>query len=292
MGEMQTSADSPLPPIPSRIPPHALSSTLGPDGRIDCDWVCRGCGYNLRGQLPDGICPECATAVAQSLRGDELRFADPVWIGRIYLGISWLMYGLMFAFLFGVSSGFLIWIHCPVFVLVTFHMACLSAALVGTWLFTTPEPREIGDDGGFSVRRSIRACAVLTVLPILAFVLAYRWPAIFLDLALIITAAIAAILVLSILVYARGLAIRVPSDEFSGKLKVLFWLWSIFFVLWLSGQISQAFSGRPAVAGILSCASIALLLVLVISSLIIGVRFRQFIAKALADAGLSRSTNA
>src|SRR5450755_628139 len=34
---------------------------------IDRDLLCRGCGYNLRGLLPTGSCPECATEIAVSL---------------------------------------------------------------------------------------------------------------------------------------------------------------------------------------------------------------------------------
>jgi len=39
---------------------------------IDRDLLCRGCGYNLRGLLPTGRCPECAMVVANSLSPSSL----------------------------------------------------------------------------------------------------------------------------------------------------------------------------------------------------------------------------
>lgn len=36
-------------------------------GYIDHDIVCSACGYNLRGLLPDGKCPECGTPIAESV---------------------------------------------------------------------------------------------------------------------------------------------------------------------------------------------------------------------------------
>ncbi len=41
--------------------------------RIARDVSCLTCGYNLRSLLPDQTCPECGAAVAESLRGDQLR---------------------------------------------------------------------------------------------------------------------------------------------------------------------------------------------------------------------------
>jgi hypothetical protein len=39
---------------------------------IDRDLLCRGCGYNLRGLLPTGSCPECATEISLSLAPSSL----------------------------------------------------------------------------------------------------------------------------------------------------------------------------------------------------------------------------
>lgn len=60
------------------------------DGRLDTDVYCVGCGYNLRGQLPTGVCGECAARVEWSLRGSALYFADPNWVARLRSGVAWL----------------------------------------------------------------------------------------------------------------------------------------------------------------------------------------------------------
>ena len=56
----------------------AAQVRLDDDGRIlEDDLTCLHCGYNLRGLLPEGDCPECGTAVARSTHGSLLRFCDP-----------------------------------------------------------------------------------------------------------------------------------------------------------------------------------------------------------------------
>jgi hypothetical protein len=46
------------------------------EAAIDRDLLCRGCGYNLRGLLPTGICPECAMDVAVSLVPSSLSLSE------------------------------------------------------------------------------------------------------------------------------------------------------------------------------------------------------------------------
>ncbi len=50
--------------------------------------TCTRCGYSLSGLPKDGNCPECAHPVAESLKGDFLRFADPVFARRIDRGAT------------------------------------------------------------------------------------------------------------------------------------------------------------------------------------------------------------
>jgi len=46
-------------------------------GNVVSDVPCRRCSYNLRGLNYAGRCPECGTAVGQSIYGNLLRFSDP-----------------------------------------------------------------------------------------------------------------------------------------------------------------------------------------------------------------------
>ena len=73
--------------VATRVPP------VGPDGTVTADIACRRCGYNLRGLPVDGRCPDCAMPIAASVRGDDLVYADPIWIAKLTLGTEGLIAG-------------------------------------------------------------------------------------------------------------------------------------------------------------------------------------------------------
>jgi hypothetical protein len=78
---------------------------LDAHGRISVDIQCVSCGYNLRGLLPDGNCPECGIAVAQSTRSELLRFADPAWLSVLVRGLDWMVISFFAAGLLCLSGG-------------------------------------------------------------------------------------------------------------------------------------------------------------------------------------------
>lgn len=142
----------------------AASSGLSdpPAGYLEHDVICRGCEYNLRGQRPDGACPECGLAVADSLVTDGLAFADPRWLdclirgaNRLSIGMVVLIVlsivgvGVMVVFMFASMSG------SPgggtsappaaspvVGMLYGLFIGLISLGVLGQgfWLITTPEP--------------------------------------------------------------------------------------------------------------------------------------------------------
>ena len=63
---------------------------------LQADVPCASCDYNLRG-LPSGrnACPECGAPTSESLARDRLMFADPIWIGRSYLGLKFVVAGTL-----------------------------------------------------------------------------------------------------------------------------------------------------------------------------------------------------
>lgn len=64
---------------------------VGNEQVIGSDFACVECGYNLRTMKHSGDCPECGTAVVESLRGDLLEYADSRWLGRIHWGVRLFM---------------------------------------------------------------------------------------------------------------------------------------------------------------------------------------------------------
>ena len=53
---------------------------------------CSRCNYDLRGADPGGDCPECGEAVANSLRGPLLRYADRPWSKHLVRGLAWVVW--------------------------------------------------------------------------------------------------------------------------------------------------------------------------------------------------------
>lgn len=58
------------------------------------DTPCRRCGYNLRALPRTGRCPECGAPAAMAGVGEELRFSDEAWLGKLLSGVKWMMAGL------------------------------------------------------------------------------------------------------------------------------------------------------------------------------------------------------
>ncbi len=75
-------------------------------GRLAFDLPCTACGYNLRGQLPGGACPECGAPVASSRHNPRsaLSKAPPQWIARLGSGAAWIITGSLVGLALSVAS--------------------------------------------------------------------------------------------------------------------------------------------------------------------------------------------
>ncbi len=146
---------------------------LDASGHIDQDCACVSCGYNLRGLDPDRVCPECATPISRSIRGDYLRFSDPKWVGTLARGMNWIVFGFISACALGIGMELVLDQNVTTG---NSHLDTLGESLLvlafqlvfvkGFWHLTEREPFWKSAESALSARRVIR----LTLLASLALV--------------------------------------------------------------------------------------------------------------------------
>lgn len=125
----------PAPPVP------APSTRI----HLEYDTPCRRCGYNLRGLMLDGQCPECGAPVDLSIQGDLLKFADPDWLAKVARGLTiilWMVIGGILMSIIGEVVGRL---TAPV-VTQLIDLVVSAISFYGVWLMTEPDPSGIGED--------------------------------------------------------------------------------------------------------------------------------------------------
>jgi hypothetical protein len=148
--------------------------TLDAEGRFAEDLPCRACGYNLRGQVRDAVCPECSAPVSLSARSDLLRFSDPDWIERLARGMRLILIGLLAATVLQITiavvSIAMTTSGTPVVTGLLATAGLLGAAfsvvvvvVVGVWWLTTPDPARAERERTLSVRRLTRWCLLAQI---------------------------------------------------------------------------------------------------------------------------------
>lgn len=131
---------------------------------ITVDILCIHCGYNLRGLTSDGRCPECGGAIADSMRGELLRFADVEWLTKLRLGVALKLWAITLAVLLAMGSGVLaVVMRSPGTAMgigLVVGLVGSVFSLWGTWCITAPDPRLSLSEQSVTLRKVIRACAV------------------------------------------------------------------------------------------------------------------------------------
>ncbi len=204
-------------------------ATAGPgldeQGRVAADVACRRCGYNLRGLPAARACPECRTPVERSLRSDLLANSDPAWVRRIASGVLVLQFsaGAVWALSAWQVCAWLL-VQSPFLRALTFAAwaAVWGASLLGAWLATARDPAA-GPEPPGSARRAVRgfAAAIFVLRPATDLIVAAggavpgAWA--------LGGAALAIAGYLSLLVYLRELARRLPDPDLERLTRSLAW---------------------------------------------------------------------
>ncbi len=127
---------------------------------VKTDTLCRRCGYNLRALPVVGLCPECGTAVAQSLAGNWLRHADPEWLEKVRLGASVKLWNILVTFVLSFVVGLLMLVGLPPAAIMLVSSVGGALGLWATFLITTQEPRVSLQEDTVTLRTALRIFAV------------------------------------------------------------------------------------------------------------------------------------
>lgn len=225
--------------------------------------VCVTCGYDLGGHDPDGRCPECGTPTARSLRGQHLRDADVDWLRSLHRGQWLLAWGvtliagsivtfLGFLFLTGilaaasVSNGpggsLVMWAGLVMGYIV---VAGMLIAMVGTFMVTCQDPRDVGRERLLSPRNRARGgfvgmLASVLIIEAIGYALTGTGRTAMTWVSIVLVSMLFLIAITAILDLLAGLAIRATAHELATQghahRRRLLWLGPVAMVLQVGGM--------------------------------------------------------
>ncbi len=175
-----------------------MSTNAGTSTSITHELHCVSCGYDLRGLDGDSNCPECGSDVQRSLRGDDLRYADPKWLRRIVrgqfllaVGLNILLLGTVAALILMMTGGILAEkIHLDwegaIGEAIRFAMTAFivlggfGLAAVGCYMVSAQDPKTTSHEMALSARRLgrwglITAAVLMTAGQILDTSTSVKW---------------------------------------------------------------------------------------------------------------------
>jgi len=236
-----------------------FGNVLDETGRIAADVPCLCCRYNLRGLLPDGLCPECGTPIIDKSR---LRFAAPHWLKRLSRGLLLLLVAailLITAILVQIplqsplptTVGQRVKLsHAPDYAYTAASLAQMSVALVGVLFVMARDPAQRGQPENLCPRRLARYLAVgvfaggvvgqLNYAVLGRFVSA--WPG---QMLACMTQAASGLLVILVLQHLVLLLRRVPHRLLVRYAQIAIWLAAPLIVAVLAAMIASMFMQPP-----------------------------------------------
>ncbi|MFM9957968.1 MAG: hypothetical protein ACKVZJ_07815 [Phycisphaerales bacterium] len=223
---------------------------------------CITCSYELMGLPTTGVCPECGTGVALSLRDNLLVNSSPTYLATIHKGVFLIQTGIIVmivGFILMMIVGFSATIFgaarpgggaggfnpATVALVIMAGIAALTIiptliGLFGWYKFSEPDPRASELDRGEKPRRIVRTTVIVEVILVIAsqvtsvsLQVMSGWgtgPGVGIGLTILLVAltvsyyiAIAVRFFASML-YIRWLAPRVPNEKAFNRAKQFMWL--------------------------------------------------------------------
>jgi hypothetical protein len=229
---------------------------------IDTDKPCARCGYNLRGLMPDGQCPECSSAIAQSLRGNLLRFADAAWLDKLRLGTTLMIWNIVIIVIASIGASVMTGTFgLPPLLWAIIGLIGAAIGLAAAILVTSQEPAVMQTEDPLTLRRVVRLAAALKLLGDGAQIAGgyTGFPMIFAIVSGVLWLA-GVVYLFGLLTYFRRLARRIPDEALAKSTRTLMLAMVIcttvsiallFIIGLLSGGAGGRMTGMGCVFGVL-----------------------------------------
>jgi hypothetical protein len=273
------------------------------DAEISEDVPCVHCGYNLRGLTRDKFCPECGTPINRSIFGNQLRYAHPGWLERVRFGTSLKLWNIVIVILVVVGDAIIAAVGLPPSLNMVLELIGSGLGLWAAVLITAPEPRVALHENPVTLRKTVRACAVLSFIGgvLVYFVELGGSPGLMVILGITggVCMLAGVVQLFGELVYYRRFARRVPNPKLEKSTSTVLWGLPIMYgalivgggimlmgALLAAGGTSASGPNKVMIAGggVFMCAGVVGLVILAIWYIVLLFSYRKAFREAASFA--------